>query len=354
MEVENSMDTSGIDLLNEVRRYTTLKKVAGTGGGEWHGPCPMCGGEDRFQVQPANRRWACRQCSPRWQDVIEFVKAVEGVDFKTACERLGLRLDSTSPVISRSDSVVRNFRTTQQPSNILALNPTYTALTDQRWQRYAHDFVWESTDCLWTDCGAKALQYLLNRGLTRPVISDAYLGYNDHERRLEWGETEVWLPRGITIPWHYDRYYWRVNIRRPAGDPKYIGPAGAANGLYQAHRIKPGSIVVMVEGEFDALVLRSQAPDLCKRGFVPVATGTASWARVLRWVSAVSMASVVLLAFDTDDAGDTAASWWQGQLGSKAYRLKPTEHDITDMWKAGHSIREWLDSGLDSSLEMAA
>ena len=351
MEVENSMDTSRIDLLSLAGRYTKLKKVAGTGGGEWHGPCPMCGGEDRFQVQPNNKRWACRQCSPRWQDAIELVKAVEGVDFKAACERLGLTLESNG--VSHSNPTVRNSRTVQ-PSNILALNPTYTALTDRAWQRYAHDFVWDSTECLWTDCGAKALQYLLDRGLTRPVISDAYLGYNDHERRLEWGETEVWLPRGITIPWHFERHYWRVNIRRPAGEPKYIGPAGAANGLYQAHRIKPYSIVVMVEGEFDALVLRSQAPDLCQRGFVPVATGTASWARVLRWVSMVSMASFVLLAFDTDDAGDSAAAWWGSQLGSKSYRLKPLAHDITDMWKAGHSISNWMMTGLDNSLELAA
>lgn len=352
MEVENSMDTTGIDLLGLVRRYTTLKKVAGTGGGEYHGPCPVCHGTDRFQVQPMNRRWACRQCSPRWQDAIEFVKFAEGVDFKTACERLGLQLNNTAP-ISRSNLDVRRAHA-PQPSNILALNPTYTALTDQPWQQHAHNFVWECTDCLWTDCGGKALQYLLDRGLTRPVISDAYLGYNDHERRLEWGATEVWLPRGITIPWHYGRHYWRVNIRRPIGDPKYIGPAGAANGLYQAHRIKPGCTVVMVEGEFDALVIRSQASELTNIGFVPVATGTASWARVLRWVATVSMANRVLLAFDTDDAGEGAAQWWLNQLGSKAYRLKPTQHDITDMWRAGDSITDWLLDGFNAHLEWAA
>jgi phage/plasmid primase-like uncharacterized protein len=32
-----------------------LKKVASTNGGEWAGPCPGCGGSDRFRVWPVDR-----------------------------------------------------------------------------------------------------------------------------------------------------------------------------------------------------------------------------------------------------------------------------------------------------------
>ena len=39
-----------------------LKRVASTGGGEFAGPCPFCGGHDRFRVQPANNIWLCRYC----------------------------------------------------------------------------------------------------------------------------------------------------------------------------------------------------------------------------------------------------------------------------------------------------
>lgn len=44
----------------------TYRRVARTNGGEWAGPCPLCGGRDRLRVWPsprdrAPRAW-CRQC----------------------------------------------------------------------------------------------------------------------------------------------------------------------------------------------------------------------------------------------------------------------------------------------------
>ena len=33
-----------------IERDTPLKKAANTGGGEWVGACPFCGGKDRFRV----------------------------------------------------------------------------------------------------------------------------------------------------------------------------------------------------------------------------------------------------------------------------------------------------------------
>ena len=82
------------------------------------------------------------------------------------------------------------------------------------------------------------------RGLKDETIRAASLGYNPTdiwEDQETWGlppETgdngklkRIWLPRGITIPWRSGGHIWRVNIRQPAGDPKYIGPAGWANSL---------------------------------------------------------------------------------------------------------------------------
>ena len=53
-----------VDLLSLVGRDTRLKKQAGTRGGEYAGPCPFCGGRDRFRVQPEKGLWWCRNCSP--------------------------------------------------------------------------------------------------------------------------------------------------------------------------------------------------------------------------------------------------------------------------------------------------
>ena len=35
----------------------SIKRVANTNGGEWAGPCPFCGGEDRFRVWPDEGTW---------------------------------------------------------------------------------------------------------------------------------------------------------------------------------------------------------------------------------------------------------------------------------------------------------
>src|SRR5918911_4339188 len=90
-----AIDTEAIkqrtDLLGLIGADTRLKKVAMTSGGEYAGPCPFCGGRDRFRVQPERGRWWCRGCSDgsRWQDAIAYVRKRDGVDFAEACRRLG-------------------------------------------------------------------------------------------------------------------------------------------------------------------------------------------------------------------------------------------------------------------------
>ena len=56
---------SGVSIL-EVLGKGTLRRVAATNGGEWAGPCPLCGGKDRLRVWPSPPKahpgaW-CRQC----------------------------------------------------------------------------------------------------------------------------------------------------------------------------------------------------------------------------------------------------------------------------------------------------
>ena len=41
-----------VDLLALIGRDVQLRRVASTNGGEWAGPCPFCGGHDRFRVWP--------------------------------------------------------------------------------------------------------------------------------------------------------------------------------------------------------------------------------------------------------------------------------------------------------------
>jgi putative DNA primase/helicase len=71
-------------LVQAQMRGAVLKRVA---GGEYVGPCPICGGVDRFAIAPKKRVWNCRQCA-RGGDVIALVQHLDGVDFREAVERL--------------------------------------------------------------------------------------------------------------------------------------------------------------------------------------------------------------------------------------------------------------------------
>jgi hypothetical protein len=56
-------------------------------GREHQGPCPRCGGNDRFSINPKKNVWNCRHCGGGG-DAISLVKHVRGVDFRGAVEFL--------------------------------------------------------------------------------------------------------------------------------------------------------------------------------------------------------------------------------------------------------------------------
>lgn len=51
------------------------------------GPCPVCGGRDRFSINTMKGVWNCRGCS-RGGDVIDLVMYLDGVNHKTAVRAL--------------------------------------------------------------------------------------------------------------------------------------------------------------------------------------------------------------------------------------------------------------------------
>jgi hypothetical protein len=75
-----------VDILNVAERQfgAKLRKVTPT---EWVGPCPKCGGTDRFSINTSKQIFNCRGCRAGG-DAIALVRHVFGIPFEDALERI--------------------------------------------------------------------------------------------------------------------------------------------------------------------------------------------------------------------------------------------------------------------------
>ena len=297
------------DLLALIERDTSLKKVAGTNGGEWAGSCPFCGGRDRFRVWPNADKphcW-CRVCGFHG-DAVSYLMRRDNLNFGEAATLLSIERQRP-----RKQKARLSF---QRSVNTSDLKPA--TCFDRVWQHSADVFVTHCAIRLQRDWkSSNAGKYLEQRGICCEAAGAVDLGVNGSSYSDDWGGVRVWLPRGIVIPWQIPSLYWNIRVRRPNGDlkdgdSKYISPAGVSNGLYNAHLVTPRSAVVMVEGELDAILINWQLHRAGMTEVLAVATGGTTGSRLVRWVTLVTLAQQVLLAFDADDsncAGDRAAEW---------------------------------------------
>lgn len=143
---------------------------------------------------------------------------------------------------------------------------------------------------------------------------------------------------GWVIPREHDDVIHYVKVRRPQGDPKYLAIRGSRLTLYGLDDLRGRTDAVLVEGEYDALLLRQHVGDLCGVG----ATGSASKGLDADAIAVLCGVRRVFVAYDTDEAGQDGAATLAG-LSARVRVIPPPggEHDITDGWKAGHDLAAW-------------
>ena len=147
------MDAAGInqrcDLVTLVARDTSVRRS----GAYYFGPCPFCGGVDRFTVKrtPQGDRWHCRKCvDDGYHTGIDYVMRRDQVDFATALADLG-RQDASVAI--------------RQP--VVSVERTGLALPDSEWQVAAQREIDTASDRLLTGAGSAGRDYLARRGLHR-------------------------------------------------------------------------------------------------------------------------------------------------------------------------------------------
>ncbi len=325
------------DLLAEIEQDTRLKRTSTSRGGQYNGPCPWCGGLDRFRVQPHYGTYgffACNQCR-RSGTAIDYLMLRRGLSKQNALATVGWKPQDGR---SLSDTI---------PHYAQQSRPHWEEPPEQ-WQHAATAFYQACQRVLWSERGRLALDYLRRRGLSDETICKAALGYHPGQWRApasQWGRT-TWLAQGIVIPWLIEGGIWRLAIRDERvteGNRRYLQVSGGSNGLYlEQSLLLKRPAVVLTEGEFDALTIAQECGDLV----AVVATGTTKGSHTPRWISLLAQQERVLVAFDAErDKGDADAQWWIERLGN-AQRLRPLWNDANQMLQDGVNMREWISAAL--------
>jgi hypothetical protein len=314
-----------VDLLALIGSETQLHRVAATGGGEYAGPCPFCGGTDRLRVQPVQRRWWCRQCSPdeRWEDAIAFVRRRDGCTFPEACTRLGAATPLGPP---------------RRATKVIVPTPAPPTVTPPpaRWQAAAAQVVAEAEAALWDPGGSHARTYHSDRGIAADTARAWRLGYNARDRTI----AGLWVPAGLVIPWEYDGGVCHLKLRRrqPTDSQRYTSVAGGRPIVYGAHTLTGHDVALLCEGELDAVLAHQEASDL-----VGVFTlGSASAPLPAQAIPHLLPLRRILVAYDADRAGEQGAAKL-GAVSRRCVRITPpVGKDIGDFWRSGGNVRSWI------------
>lgn len=196
-----TIDTEGlkksVDLRELAGRYTELRRESAS---EMHGPCPWCGGDDRFVVNACN--FYCRpgdgHCG-RHGDAIEFLRMMNDIDFKEACAILSGAIELAGPEAKRQ-AEAKHAKTQEvrwnEQEQLAQLKREQTALM----------------------LATEGQEFLLGRGLNRETWAAFGFGYNprvslpntwDAEKR------EYSYPQqpAISMPWYKDGHLVAVRYR---------------------------------------------------------------------------------------------------------------------------------------------
>jgi phage/plasmid primase-like uncharacterized protein len=204
-------------ILEVACRYGALERVTAI---EFAGPCPICGGTDRFSVNTRKQLWRCRRCD-KGGDVIELVKHVEGASFVDAIKKLTGETWTEKPVKTKARRIVDE----------------------------GDDLNFRRAAALWSDTlplGTEAKAYFARRGVEIEAVPDC--------GGLRWHPRCPWGPGGFLAPCVVARFtnaatgepggVWRRRIDEPTEKPRTLGSmAGCVIRLWPDEEATTGLVI---------------------------------------------------------------------------------------------------------------
>lgn len=347
----------------------TYKRVSNIHGGEYHGPCPGCGGNDRFHIWPdqgEHGTFWCRGCD-LGGDAIEYLMKFEGMAFPAACKEVGKPLpeqeEYQAPQFKRPAANSFTPRETVAPADLWVQHATKLA-------DWAHEQLLNNPD---------QLAYLAGRGITLDAVKQFRLGYNPGEKgkdlyraREAWGLESVvkdgktkklWLPIGLVIPFYADGIIRRLRIRIPNDRrteqfslPYYLVPGSSMDSFITRPDAKAWFIT---EAELDAIAIHAQAGDLT--GAIAMGNSTAKPTAAAYQLLENSLWIGNALDYDAkieegkyENAGGVGWVWWKKHFAQAVRWPVPVGKDPGDAFKQGISLRDWVTAGLPPVLTLPA
>ncbi len=282
-------------------------------------------------------------------DEVDFVQREQGLSFIEAIQSLEARAGGVdfAPV---------------QSAKLPKFSPSPSELPPAEWQDIMRAECRRASAYLFSAApqAKQALRWLRERGLSGRTIRGAGLGFNPDWRRTRLRDSQtgqrVSIAPGILIPCMVDGALWAVHIRTLPGIPPYQSADGQAlpkylyargskaGALYNGDALFEGCDVLIVEGEFDALLAQQELGDRV----VVVTSGSATNYLPKRWLDLMKLGRRVYSCFDNDEAGQRAADGIGELLGRQHQRLSlPQGKDITEyVVNYGGNLRVWWESEL--------
>ena len=331
---------------------------------EFAGPCPQCGGEDRFIVWPDRPRggaYLCRGCDQQGGDGIQFMRKYMGMSYAEACAALGLepkRTTASSFPARRSHARPRPVH----PAQIAPVPPAPAVLPCKEWMASAAAFVDSCQRDIETS--PEALLAVCGRFLTPYTAVQCGIGWNPADRyilRESWGlpvvelagggkRDKLILPRGLVIATRREAGTVALTVRcaddRPESRPKYWQVKGSSNVPFIAGHA--GLPVVLVESALDAaLVWQESFGKLAAVAFMgctkPVDADTDQ---------VIKQAPILLACPDNDTGGLSAWQRWSAAYPRAILTPAVGAKDLGDMHRAAltwpinpdiPSVMEWAE-----------
>ena len=250
-------------------------------GPELVGPCPRCGGRDRFAINVRKEVWNCRGCI-RGGNAIALVQHIEGCGYR---EALG--------VLGGADISARGRRA-----------PTLGAVNDDRTLSVAVR-IWDQSVAL----GPKAIAYFERRGVPVDDVPD--------HGGLRWHPTCPWDTTAVD---NKPREIWRRPI--DGTKTKALAPtAGCVNRLWPDAAVE--TALVLGEGVETTLAASTRIEH---RGTLLQPAWAAGSAGNMANFPVLSGIEALTILVDNDSAGERAADQCRarwGAAGREVTLLKP-------------------------------